>query len=125
MSKFLKNNNKKAAGSTALKRAKRNIYWQAGLAMVTIVLTIVILFAMTAAWYTNIVETSGLVFEAEAWGFDGQITIAEKSIQAAPGDEGSIQLEVVNSSESMTSVGISASKSRMAEEMQKRLFFYV
>lgn len=127
MSKYLRKTKKtnNAVSSPALIRARRNVVWQAGLAIITVILTIVIIFAMTSAWYTNIVETSGLVFEAEAWGFDGQITIAEKSIQAAPGDEGSIQLEVVNSSESMTSVGISASKSRMAEEMQKRLFFYV
>lgn len=127
MSKYLRKTKKtnNAVSSPALIRARRNVVWQAGLAIITVILTIVIIFAMTSAWYTNIVQTSGLVFEAEAWGFDGQITIAEKSIQAAPGDEGSIQLEVVNSSESMTSVGISASKSRMAEEMQKRLFFYV
>ena len=127
MSKYLRKTKKtnNAVSSPALIRARRNVVWQAGLAIITVILTIVIIFAMTSAWYTNIVETSGLVFEAEAWGFDGQITIAEKSIQAAPGDEGSIQLEVVNSSESMTSVGISASKSRMDEQMQKRLFFYV
>lgn len=127
MSKYLRKTKKtnNAVSSPALIRARRNVVWQAGLAIITVILTIVIIFAMTSAWYTNIVQTSGLVFEAEAWGFDGQITIAEQSIQAAPGDEGSIQLEVVNSSESMTSVGISASKSRMDENMQKRLFFYV
>lgn len=130
MSKYLRETKRtkrtnNAVSTPALARARRNVFWQAGLAVLTVVLTIVIIFAMTSAWYTNIVQTSGLVFEAEAWGFDGQITIAEQAIQAAPGDEGNIQLEVVNSSESMTSVGISASKSQMAEEMQKRLFFYV
>ena len=127
MSKFLKNNNKKAAGSTALKRAKRNIYWQAGLAMVTIVLTIVILFAMTAAWYTNIVQTSGLVFQAEAWGFDGTIHMEDKSLEIAPGDEGLICLEVENSSTSIAAVSVSASKNGIVDnqEMRKRLYVYV
>lgn len=124
LSKTKKTNN--AVSSPALIRARRNVIWQAGLAVITVILTIVIIFAMTSAWYTNVVQTSGLVFEAEAWGFDGQITIAEQAIQAAPGDEGNIQLEVVNSSESMTAVGVTASKSQMTDdEMKKRLFFYV
>ena len=127
MSKYLSKTKKKnnIASAPALIRARRNVFWQAGLAVLTVILTIVIIFAMTSAWYTNIVQTSGLVFEAEAWGFNGQITIKEQAIQAAPGDEGNIELEVVNSSESMTSVGISASKTQMDDEMQKRLFFYV
>ena len=127
MSKFLKNNNKKAAGSVALKRAKRNIYWQAGLALVTIVLTIVILFAMTAAWYTNIVQTSGLVFQAEAWGFDGTIRMQDQSLEIAPGDEGLISLEVENSSTSIAAVSVSASKNGIVDnqEMRKRLYVYV
>jgi len=128
LSKFLKNNNVKRPGSSAvLKRAKRNIYWQAGLAMVTIVLTIVILFAMTAAWYTNIVQTSGLVFQAEAWGFEGNIKVENQSIVAAPGDEGLICLEVENTSSSIAAVSVSASKSGITTfpEMKRRLYFYV
>lgn len=126
MSKYLKNNNTKSAGSTALKRAKRNIYWQAGLAMVTIVLTIVILFAMTAAWYTNIVQTSGLVFQAEAWGFDGTIRMEDKSVEIAPGDEGLICLEVENTSSSIAAVSVTASKSGITTypDMKRRLYVY-
>ena len=125
MSKYLKPN-KPVANSPALKTARRHVYWQAGLALTTIVLTIVIIFAMTSAWYTNIVQTSGLVFEAEAWGFSGEIVIGDQSVEAAPGDEGVIHLEVTNSNDSMTAIGISASKSNMESvEMQKRLFFYV
>lgn len=125
MSKYLKNN-KNTANSAALKKVRRNIYWQAGLAMVTIVLTIVIIFAMTSAWYTNIVQTSGLVFQAEAWGFDGTITVNEESIVASPGDEGIIHLEVENTSDSISAVSITASKNRIEDrEMRKRLYFYV
>ena len=113
------------ANSAALKKAKKNIYWQAGLAVITIVLTIVIAFAMTSAWYTNIVQTSGLVFEAEAWGFDGTINVNSAPIVAGPGDDGVIHLEVDNDSENIIAVGVNVSKVRMAEEMQQRLFFYV
>ena len=93
--------------------------------MVTIVLTIVIVFAMTSAWYTNIVQTSGLVFQAEAWGFDGTILVNEDSIVAAPGDEGIIHLEVENTSDSITAVSVTVSKARIEPEMRKRLYFYV
>ena len=126
--KYLKKNNKNTAQSSdsaALRKAKKNIYWQAGLALVTIILTIVIAFAMTSAWYTNIVQTSGLVFEAEAWGFEGTINVDSDPIVAGPGDDGVIHLEVENESESIITVGVNISKARMAKEMQQRLYFYV
>jgi len=111
--------------SPELKRIQKNIYRQAALAGLTIVLTIVILFAMTSAWYTNIVQTSGLVFEAEPWGFDGTIEVSKKSIQAAPGDEGVVAMEVQNTSESISALSVNVSKAKMSANMQRRLFFYV
>lgn len=104
---------------------RNNIYRQAALAGLTIVLTVVILFAMTSAWYTNIVQTSGLVFEAESWGFDGNITIGDEIIQAAPGDDGLIPLKVENTGEGVSAITVNVSKGGMTEEMQKRLYFYV
>lgn len=89
------------------------------------VLTIVIVFAMTSAWYTNIVQTSGLVFEAEAWGFDGTIKVNEEPIKAAPGDDGIVYLTVVNNSDAISAISVNVSKDEMNEEMQRRLFFYV
>ena len=126
--KYLKSNNKATAqnaNSVALSKAKKNIYWQASLAGITVVLTIVIAFAMTSAWYTNIVQTSGLVFEAEAWGFEGTINVNSDPIVAAPGDDGVIHLEVENDSDSIVAVGINISKARMSPDMQQRLYFYV
>lgn len=129
MAKYLPKKNKvPAAGAAnqALKRYRKRIYWQAGLALLTVILTITIVFAMTAAWYTNIVQTSGLVFEAEAWGFDGEVVVNTDPIQAAPGDEGVIHLEVKNNSENISALSINISKARMADpEMQKRLYFFV
>ena len=105
---------------------RNNIYRQAALAGLTIVLTVVILFAMTSAWYTNIVQTSGLVFEAESWGFDGKIEIGgENAIQAAPGDDGLIPLKVENTGAGVSAITVNVSKGGMTEEMQKRLYFYV
>ena len=80
---------------------------------------------MTSAWYTNIVQTSGLVFEAEPWGFDGTITVGDETIVAAPGEEGIISLQVANTSESLSTMSVNISKAKIQQEMQKRLFFYV
>lgn len=91
----------------------------------TVVLTVVILFAMTSAWYTNIVQTSGLVFEAESWGFEGEIKVENTAITAAPGDDGIVHLEVQNTGEGVSAISLNVSKGGMLEEMQQRLFFYV
>ena len=134
MAKYLKNSkpekrpvqqNNASSRTTSLRKVRRNIYRQAGLALLTIVLTIVILFAMTSAWYTNIVQTGGLTFEAEAWGFEGTIKIAEGSVQAAPGDDGIVALTVKNDNDSMSAISVNVSKTGMDKEMQKRLYFYV
>lgn len=117
--------NKAASSSAKLKRARRSIYLQAGLAAVTIVLTLVIIFAMTSAWYTNVVHTSGLTFEAAAWGFDGNITVGSNAVKAAPGDEGVVELTVSNDTDAISDISINISKAAMSAEMQKRLFFYV
>lgn len=125
-SKLLRQNKRTdKQSSPELSRLQKNIYRQAGLAGLTIVLTLVILFAMTSAWYTNIVQTSGLVFEAEPWGFDGTITVNEAPILAAPGDDGLISLTVENDSESISALSVNVSKAGMEPEMKKRLFFYV
>lgn len=108
-----------------LQTVRKTIYWRAFLVLLTIVLTIVILFAMTSAWYTNVVQTSGLTFQAEAWSFDGTITVDETPIQAAPGDDGIVHLIMENSSDAVSSVSVNVSKTGMDAEMQKRLFFYV
>ena len=52
MAKYLPKKNKvpaQGAANQALKRYRKRIYWQAGLALLTVILTITIVFAMTAA----------------------------------------------------------------------------
>ena len=104
---------------------QKNIYQKAGLALLTVILTVVLLFAMTSAWYTNIVQTSGLVFEAESWGFEGEIKVGTDAILASPGDNGLVHLEVQNGSDQISAVSVNVSKDTMEEKMQKRMFFYV
>jgi hypothetical protein len=78
-----------------LRVLRRNVILQAALALLTIALTIVLVFSLTAAWYTNVVRTGGLGFQAEAWEFDGEIQLLnQNTIAASPGDEGVISLRI-------------------------------
>ena len=115
----------KNSDASNLKKAQKRIFRQAALTILTVMLTVVILFAMTSAWYTNVVQTSGLTFKAEAWGFKGEITVEEKTILAAPGDDGIVNLTVQNDSDSVSAISVNVNKNGMAKEMQRRLFFYV
>lgn len=130
MMKYIKNRrqnriSEKTSVPSGIEKARKRIYRQAALTVLTILLTVLILFAMTSAWYTNVVQTSGLTFEAESWGFDGQITVGDEAIPAAPGDSGIIDLTVANAGDSVSAISVNVSKSAMAEEMRQRLFFYV
>lgn len=111
--------------NNALHKIRKKVIWQAVIAVQTIVITIALIFGMTAAWYTNVLQTSGLQFEAAAWGFSGQVVVADEAIQASPGDTGIIGLSVANSGDEMVDVAVNVSKIQMDTMMQKRLFFYV
>ena len=107
--------------------AKRNMYLQiTGLVVFVVLVTAVLLFSVTTAWYTNTITAGGLTFKAEAWGFDGEVSVNESAIVVAPGDEGVLELKVTNKSDLASSIGISISKEYMEEvQMQKRIYFYV
>jgi len=109
----------------ALKKAKRNVLKQAGLAVFTVVVVLILVFARTAAWYTNVVSTGGLTFEAEAWGFEGGVTISQEPIAAAPGDEGVIEMRISNTGKLASAVSVNISKEYMSNtEMQQRIYFF-
>ncbi|MBQ3507852.1 MAG: hypothetical protein IJA91_04805, partial [Clostridia bacterium] len=109
-----------------LRILKRNVILKASLAVVTVVLTIVLIFSLSVAWYTNVVQTGGLAFEAEEWKFDGKIELLmESSVQATPGDEGVIPVRITNGGDHIVAASATVVKSQMPPEMSKRLYFYV
>lgn len=119
------NSSPRQDASPVLAKLRKRIAVQAALAVTTIILTVVMVFAMTAAWYTNVVHTNGLTFEVESWGFNGEIISNMLPIVAGPGDDGVIHLEVASDSDSPSAVSVSFSKVQMPSQMQKRIFFYV
>lgn len=124
-----KNNNswhERLSHAGVLRVLRRNVLLQASLAIITVVLTIVLIFSLTVAWYTNVVQTGGLSFEAEKWNFDGKIELlTEENLSAAPGDEGIIPLRVTNQGDHIVAASATVNKNGMEEEMRKRLYFYV
>lgn len=113
-------------GGGVLRILKRNVVLQASLAIATVVLTIVLIFSLSVAWYTNVVQSGGLALNAEEWNFDGKIELLEDlPIVASPGDEGVIPLRITNDGEHIVAASATMDKSDMAEEMRKRLYFYV
>lgn len=110
--------------SQQLSKIKNSVRRQGLLAVFVLILAVVIVVAMTTAWYNNIVHTSGLVFESASWGFDGQVQVSEAPVKAAPGDSGNIYLKVENSSDVIVDATVNISKITMETQMQKRLFFY-
>ena len=118
--------------SNALKAARKNVLKQAALAVFTIAVTVILLFAMTTAWYTNVVQTSGLTFEAEAWGFEGEVLVKNQVIKAAPGDSGVVEMSITNKSDQISELTVNVSKEFMFvgengqdRAMQQRLYFYI
>lgn len=111
--------------NNALRSLRKKVIIQAVIAVQTIVITLALIFGMSAAWYTNVLQTSGLQFEAEGWGFTGEVLVTEEPIEASPGSNGFIGLTVTNMGKDMVDVALNVSKGQMREEMQQRLFFYV
>lgn len=124
--------------SLALQQSKANIRRQASMAVVAVAVTLVLCFAMTVAWYSNILHTSDLTFKAETWDFqfEGNVNLRNSGdIMAAPGDHGVISLSVANISDEanilasqteVTTIGVNVNidKTSMAT-MAPRLYFYV
>ena len=120
---FLNNEN-----NTPSENLKRGLIYKGVLAAVALILAVTMIFAMTAAWYSNIVQTTGLIFEVSDWGLDGNVDIKDQLTNAAPGEKGNIPVEVFNSSDGIINVGFSVSKVSLYNDiadMRKRLYFYI
>ena len=98
---------------------------QAALAIGTLLVVVILLFAMTSAWYTNVSRTSTLTFHAESWGFDpSNITVGAAAITSAPGTSGVVPITVDNSgSEDAVKIYVTVSKASMGA-LANRVYFY-
>lgn len=100
--------------------------WKQAL-LVLAVLTVlgVLLYSLTAAWYSNVAETTEMVFETESWGFEGQVKVLSSDLQLAPGQNACAEISVTNDGRQINLITVSVDKSTMSPELQKRIYFYV
>ncbi|MBE6941589.1 MAG: hypothetical protein E7455_04855 [Ruminococcaceae bacterium] len=110
--------------SVVRKLLGNSVYRQALLVGLVVILILVLIFAMSAAWYTNVVKTGDLVFQVEQWGFTGNVEVSDVPILAAPGDSGVIGLTMSNTGNDLVAADVSILKTTMSTDMQKRLYFY-
>lgn len=101
------------------------IWKQALFALAALATLGVLLYSLTTAWYTNVAETTELIFETESWGFEGQVKALDTGLLLAPGQSACAALSVTNDGEQINQITVTVDKSSMPEELQKRIYFYV
>lgn len=108
-----------------LQMFQRSVRTKGILVLCTVLLTVILIIAMTTAWYTNVAQTSGLLFETASWGFPGEIQVGEQAIQAAPGTSGIVPFTITNTGDDTVSIDVTVSKLSMEKELRQRIYFYV
>lgn len=131
MQKDMQNSQNQEKILAAMQHTKANIYRQMGLAGLAVVVALVICFAMTVAWYSNIIHSDNMIFQASDWDFtfEGEVVLGSPNengiVSASPGDGGVVELSIQNTSQETLGVQVSTVKGQLSEEMQKRIYFYV
>lgn len=110
--------------NSVLKKLKKNVWLKATIGIVTVLLCVVVIFSLTIAWQTNVVQTGGLTFTTEKWNFSGEVSLESQAIVAAPGDSGEVSLLLTNKGDGIAAAGVNVIKDNMTEDMQKRMYFY-
>ena len=103
---------------------KARIYKQAGLAVTAILVTVVLLFAMSTAWYSNVLEAGTLTFQAEKWELNAGNLSSYGNVVAQPGTRGILPVSYKSTSDSTMNAYVSVSKEDMETELKKRVYFY-
>lgn len=122
----------------ALLQTRKTVIKSASLAGIAVVVTVVMVFAMTVAWYSNILHTSDLTFKAETWDFtfEGTINLGQDNqLLASPGDSGYVNLNIANVSNKANYLGQATEVSNIDVEvnidktdmglLNNRVYFYV
>ncbi len=121
----LKNNDPRQTRSDVLRSLRKKLIMRAVFIITTVLLTAVLLFSLTVAWYTNVLGAGGLNFVAKKWDFNGKVVVGDGAITMAPGDYGLVPLQITNNGEETAIAGVSVSKKNFDADMQQRVFFYV
>lgn len=123
------NKNRQNQSLDKIQNAKLNIYKQAAMIVLAFVVTIVLIFAMSVAWYSNVIHTDDLVFQTAEWEFtfEGNVSVGSDPQTISPGDTGIVSLSLENQGDSSIAVLANVTKDTESfnESMKKRIYFYV
>ncbi|MBO5221476.1 MAG: hypothetical protein J6C26_04100 [Clostridia bacterium] len=126
MLKHSREKNNSAGGLLGLlKVLQKKVLLRIVLVGLILVLTLILVFAFTIAWQTNIVQTGGLMFSAETWNFSGEISVSGQPDAIAPGDSGTIGIQLKNESSNLVAASVTVSKDGLNEFVRPRMYFYV
>lgn len=103
---------------------KARICKQAGLALTAILVTVALLFAMSTAWYSNVLEAGSLTFQAEKWELNADHVSSNGNVVAQPGARGILPVSYKSTSDSIVNAYVNVSKEQMEVPLQKRIYFY-
>ena len=123
------NNRKRSDSTTDTSVRVKTLQNQIGLRIVLValvlVLTVVLVFSLTVAWQTNVVQSGGLTFTAEGWNFSGSMEIDGQAFAIAPGDSGIVSLSLKNESASLVAASMTVSKDQLLAKAKSKIYFYV
>lgn len=107
------------------KTLKNQIGLRIILVALVLILTVILIFSLTVAWQTNVVQTGGLTFTAEGWNFSGKMEIDGQIFDIAPGDSGVVLLSLKNESSSLVAASMTVSKDQLLAKARSKIYFYV
>ncbi len=110
---------------SALEPMQRKIILRLALLVVVPLVTIVLVFAQTLAWQTNVVHTSGVMFSADNWNFSAEVALGGEDFSISPGESGVIDMQLSNDSADLAAASVKVSKAQIIEQMRSRLYFYI
>ncbi|MBE6636793.1 MAG: hypothetical protein E7618_03190 [Ruminococcaceae bacterium] len=111
--------------SVRVKTLKNQIGLRIVLVALVLILTVVLVFSLTVAWQTNVVQSGGLTFSAEGWNFSGSMEIDGQTFEIAPGDSGLVALSLKNESASLVAASMTVSKDQLLAKARSKIYFYV
>ena len=110
---------------SALEPLQRKIILRLALLVVVPLVTVVLIFAQTVAWKTNVVNTSGVMFSADDWNFSATVALTGQDTSVSPGESGVIDMQLKNDSADLAAASVRVSKEQIIEQMRSRLYFYI
>ena len=111
--------------SVRVKTLQNQIGLRIVLVALVLILTVVLVFSLTVAWQTNVVQSGGLTFTAEGWNFSGNMEIDGQAFHIAPGDSGIVSLSLKNESASLVAASMTVSKDQLLAQARSKIYFYV